>query len=418
MTGRKISLYNAEKKGTRCLICTGCGRCPGVIRGMQVVTQRLELPKLQLKNDKGIRLMTVDIGTTTIAMQLYDTDGKVVDSFPSVNPQTVYGADVLSRIKAAEDPKIAADMQEKVRSLIEKGVQRFQKKLAPGETLQMVIAANTTMVYLLMGWNPAELGRAPFTVSHIGAVDTEIAGVPCHIIPGLSAFVGGDITAGILACQMLEREEITLLIDLGTNGEMALGNRRKLYACATAAGPAFEGGANCGIWGADMIRLLQKLLEEKLMDGQGLLQEPYFTDGVRIGDVCVTQESVRAVQLAKAAIAAGIEILTEAYGIRTEDISGVVLAGGFGYYLDPKAAAAIGLLPGELVDRTVTGGNTALGGAVLVGSRLLMSYRGADNFETDAPDDLRKKENLQIRILNLAKQQNFAETYLRKMDFC
>lgn len=132
----------------------------------------------------------------------------------------------------------------------------------------------------------------------------------------------------------------------------------------------------------------------------------------------MTQESVRAVQLAKAAIAAGIEILTEAYGIRTEDISGVVLAGGFGYYLDPKAAAAIGLLPGELVDRTVTGGNTALGGAVLVGSRLLMSYRGADNFETDAPDDLRKKENLQIRILNLAKQQNFAETYLRKMDFC
>lgn len=385
---------------------------------MQVVTQRLQLPKLQLKNDKGIRLMTVDIGTTTIAMQLYDADGKVVDSFPGVNPQTVYGADVLSRIKAAEEPQIAADMQEKVRSLIEKGVQRFQKKLAPEETLQMVIAANTTMVYLLMGWNPAELGRAPFTVSHTGAVDTEIAGVPCHIIPGLSAFVGGDITAGILACQMLEREEITLLIDLGTNGEMVLGNRRKLYACATAAGPAFEGGANRGIWGADMIRLLQKLLEEKLMDRQGLLQEPYFTDGVRIGDVCVTQEAVRAVQLAKAAIAAGIDILTAAYGIRTEDISRVILAGGFGYYLDPAAAAAIGLFPGELVDRTVTGGNTALGGAALVGSRLVASYRGADNFETDAPDDIRKKENLQIQILNLAKQQNFAETYLKKMDFC
>lgn len=411
-------MYNVEKKGTRCLICTGCGRCPGVTRGMQVVTQRLELPKLQLKNEKGIRLMTVDIGTTTIAMQLYDTDGKVVDSFPGVNPQTVYGADVLSRIKAAEEPGRAADMQQKVRTLIEKGVQRFQKKIETGETLQMVIAANTTMVYLLMGWDPSELGRAPFTVSHTGAVDTEIAGVPCHIIPGLSAFVGGDITAGILSCGMLEREEITLLIDLGTNGEMALGNCRKLYACATAAGPAFEGGVNRGIWGADMIRLLQKLLEEKLMDRQGLLQEPYFTDGVRIGDVCVTQEAVRAVQLAKAAIAAGIEILTAAYGIRTEDISGVILAGGFGYYLDPVAAAAIGLFPGELVDRTVTGGNTALGGAALVGSRLIASYRGADNFETAAPDDIRKKENLQIQILNLAKQQNFAETYLKKMDFC
>ena len=123
----------------------------------------------------------------------------------------------------------------------------------------MVVAANTTMTYLFMGWNPEELGKAPFTVSHSGAVETEIAGVACHIIPGLSAFVGGDITAGILASGMLEQEASTLLIDLGTNGEMALGNRHRLHACATAAGPAFEGGANRGIWGADMVRLLQKL---------------------------------------------------------------------------------------------------------------------------------------------------------------
>lgn len=402
----------AEKKGTRCLICTGCGRCPGVIRGMQVVTDKLELPPLSLQNTDGRRLMTVDIGTTTIAMQLYDMSGKVVDSFPGVNPQVSYGADVLSRIEAAKDPVKAADMQQKVRDFIEKGVQRFSKKLQPGERLQMVIAANTTMVYLLMRWDPAELGKAPFTVSHIGAVETEIAGVPCHIIPGLSAFVGGDITAGILASEMTEREEITLLIDLGTNGEMALGNRDKLYACATAAGPAFEGGANRGIWGADMVRLLQKLLEEGLMDRQGLLKEPYFTRGVRIGDVLVTKESVRAVQLAKGAIAAGIEILTESYGIRLTEISRVVLAGGFGYYLDPRAAAAIGLLPKELVDRTVTGGNTALSGAAFVGSRFLLGKKA------EALDDLQKKENLQITILNLAEQPEFAETFLNKINFC
>ena len=244
---------------------------------MQVVTEKLELPPLTLQNPDGKRLMTVDIGTTTIAMQLYDMTGKVVDSFPSVNPQVSYGADVLSRIEAAKDPGKAADMQKKVRDLMEKGVQRFSKKLQPQETLQMVVAANTTMTYLLMGWNPEELGKAPFTVSHSGAVETEIAGVVCHIIPGLSAFVGGDITAGILASGMLEQEASTLLIDLGTNGEMALGNRHRLHACATAAGPAFEGGANRGIWGADMVRLLQKLLEEGLMDGQGLLKEPYFT---------------------------------------------------------------------------------------------------------------------------------------------
>ncbi len=409
-----------EKKGTRCLICTGCGRCPGVVRGMQVVTEKLELPPLSLQNTGGRRLMTVDIGTTTIAMQLYDMSGKVVDSFPSVNPQVDYGADVLSRIEAAKDPEKAADMQKKVRDLIEKGVQRFSKKIQPRETLQMVIAANTTMTYLLMGWDPGELGKAPFRVSHTGENDTQIAGVPCHIIPGLSAFVGGDITAGILACGMLEQEEPMLLIDLGTNGEMALGNRHKLYACATAAGPAFEGGANRGIWGADMVRLLQKLLEEGLMDRQGLLQEPYFTKGVRIGDVLVTKESVRAVQLAKGAIAAGIEILTESYGISLSDISKVVLAGGFGYYLDPGAAAAIGLIPKELTERTVTGGNTALGGAALVGSRILATAGEQMSGETqqNPGDDLQKIQDLQIRILNLAEEEKFPETFLTKMDFC
>ena len=196
---------------------------------MQVVTEKLELPPLTLQNPDGKRLMTVDIGTTTIAMQLYDMTGKVVDSFPSVNPQVSYGADVLSRIEAAKDPGKAADMQKKVRDLMEKGVQRFSKKLQEKESIQMVIAANTTMTYLLMGWDPAELGRAPFQASHCGATDTQIAGVPCHIIPGLSAFVGGDITAGILACQMLEQEEPMLLIDLGTNGEMALGSGVRIW---------------------------------------------------------------------------------------------------------------------------------------------------------------------------------------------
>ena len=409
MMKRGISLYNT-KKGTRCLVCTGCGRCPGVTRGMRVIAEKLQLPKLNLDNPDGVRLMTVDIGTTTVAMQLYDRDGKVVDSFPGVNPQVTYGADVLSRIAAAKDPGKAADMQKKVQDLIQKGVQRFSKKLQPGETLQMIIAANTTMVYLLMGWDPAELGRAPFHVSHTGAVNTQIAGVPCHIIPGLSAFVGGDITAGIFASGMPEQEEITLLIDLGTNGEMALGNSRQLYACATAAGPAFEGGVNRGIWGADMVRLLATLLEEGLMDAGGLLQEPYFTKGVRIGDVMVTKESVRAIQLAKGAIAAGIEILTRHYGITLSDISRVVLAGGFGYYLDPKAAARIGLIPGELVDRTVTGGNTALSGAGIVGSRIL---QGAD-----PGDDLRRNTDCDIHILNLAEQADFTETYLENMDFC
>ena len=163
----------------------------------------------------------------------------------------------------------------------------------------------------------------------------------------------------------------------------------------------------------------QLLLEEGLMDGQGLLKEPYFTKGVRIGDVLVTKESVRAVQLAKGAIAAGIEILADSYGIRFSDISKVVLAGGFGYYLDPKAAVAIGLLPEELADCTVTGGNTALSGAAMVGSRILTAggKQTAEGTLPDGGDDLRKRQELQIRILNLAEEEKFPETFLTKINF-
>ena len=163
----------------------------------------------------------------------------------------------------------------------------------------------------------------------------------------------------------------------------------------------------------------QLLLEEGLMDGQGLLKEPYFTKGVRIGDVLVTKESVRAVQLAKGAIAAGIEILADSYGISFSDISKVVLAGGFGYYLDPKAAVAIGLLPEELADCTVTGGNTALSGAAMVGSRILTAggKQTAEGTLPDGGDDLRKRQELQIRILNLAEEEKFPETFLTKINF-
>ena len=124
-------------------------------------------------------------------------------------------------------------------------------------------------------------------------------------------------------------------------------------------------------------------------------------------------------QLAKGAIAAGIEILADSYGIRFSDISKVVLAGGFGYYLDPKAAVAIGLLPEELADCTVAGGNTALSGAAMVGSRILTAggKQTAEGTLPDGGDDLRKRQELQIRILNLAEEEKFPETFLTKINF-
>lgn len=413
--------------GNRCNICTGCGRCPGVGKGFSVIMNTSQSgglrtgisgtnkpwEEMSLSNQEGKRLVTVDIGTTTIAMQLYHENGSIQDSFACVNPQTKYGADVLSRIQASEKPENAKELQELVRSVLKQGIERFQGQLAEGETLCMVIAANTTMVYLLMGYDAKELGQAPFTASHLETVRTTIENVPCVIFPGFSAFVGGDIVAGVHACGMAEEDKLTLLIDLGTNGEMVLGNRQRIMACATAAGPAFEGGVNRGVWGADMVSLLAKMKKEGVMDETGLLADSYFDSGVRIGDVCVTQAAVRAVQLAKGAVAAGIHILTKEYGAEFADIQRVVLAGGFGYYLDPAAAADIGLLPEKLAEKTVTGGNTALAGALRLGRELLIEKKKVD-FQDG---NLWKKQGLSVDILNLAKHPDFETLYFDAMEF-
>lgn len=374
-----------------------------------------------LRAVRGERLVTADIGTTTIALQLWGRDGRAAAEYFNVNPQAKYGADVLSRIQAAEEEEQREDMGRAVRAELEKGLSHFADFLEPGERMRMVLAGNTAMIYLLMGYDPAELGRAPFRASRLGAVETELCGVPCSIFPGQSAFVGGDITAGIYACGMHEREELTLLIDLGTNGEMVLGNRERMLACATAAGPAFEGGVNRGVWGADMVSILARLLREGVMDETGLLADPYFDGGVRIHDVCVTQASIRAVQLAKAAIAAGIRILMQEYGIgeRTEGaverIDRVVLAGGFGYYLDPRDAASIGLLPIELVGCAEAGGNTALRGCLRAGREILQMERAEDVSSLFGHMSAGGPWNL--AALNLAAHPDFEKWYIEAMNF-
>lgn len=416
-----------RKKGLRCQICTGCGLCPGVTaggqtEGLRVLTADALFGEKQPLNGGGRRLAVADIGTTTIAMLLYREDGTVEDRYMTVNPQIVYGADVLSRIQAAEDAAKAADMREKVRSVLRQGIRRFQKKLAPEEELCLVSAANTTMSYLFQGLDVRELGQAPFfasrTYSHAMDMDQsvsmdfkiEIEGVPILGFPGLSAFVGGDILAGILACGMADQERLTLLIDLGTNGEIVLGNCRRRIACATAAGPAFEGGAGRGVWGADMISILAALKKEGCMDETGLLTEEFFEKGIRVGNVLVTERTVRGVQLAKAAVAAGIEVLMEKYGVAEEGIDRVVLAGGFGYYLKPSDAAGIGLLPSLLAERAATGGNTALGGCLAAGRMIFAS--GLTALEEKLEEIAAGTE-----IINLAQEPSFEKTYVERMNF-
>ena len=390
------------RKGTRCRVCTGCGACFGEQKELHILGGEDGKSAWGPLPAPGAWTILTDIGTTTIAMELLSPDGRKSASFAEVNPQHAYGRDVISRIQSAEDSQVRAELQRLVTDCLERGIRTLLGARRPAG-LRQFIACNTTERYLLLGEDPGELGRAPFCASHLERAKTFIGDVETTILPGFSAFVGGDLCAGYLAC--MSGDSPTLLVDLGTNGEILLGNQKRLMGCATAAGPAFEGGPNRGVWGADMVHLTAELLRQGFLDETGLLAEPYFAEGIRIGNVPVTQESVRAIQLAKAAIAAGIGILTKAYGCSYAQIRRVILAGGFGYYLQPEDAVAIGLLPKALAEKTVPGGNTALRGA---GVYAALARRGEAAVRAAFPQEL--------QILNLAQQSDFQESYLQHME--
>lgn len=391
-------------RGDRCQVCTGCGRCAsggGQEEKMRVITASFQLPE-----QKGIHpigeFAIADLGTTTIAMEWYDQMGKKRGQYVCANPQRFLGTDVISRIQAAENPMLRRQLQQLARQALAEGIRRCREQ--EGNPERLVIAGNTTMLYLLMGHDPAPLGSAPFRADYLSEEKLTVEGVEAVTPPGLSAFVGGDIVAGILACGMDQAEDITLLVDLGTNGELALGCRDRLICTSTAAGPAFEGGGD--IWGADMVALTARLLELGLVDETGLLAEPYFDQGILIGNVRITQDRIRQFQMAKAAICTGIHMLADQYGLADlKQIQKVYLAGGFGYFLDVGAAIALGLLPSELSGRVTAAGNTALAGAWL--------------WAADEGVCGRTKRLRQIaQVINLAEQQDFGAEYIAHMNLC
>lgn len=393
-----------EKK--KCEICVGCGRCGNTASGLHVITESFLKTKLLSgvnAADKGF-FAFADLGTTTIAMELYDEKGQKLAQHVCPNPQRYFGADVISRIQAAENPINAGQMRMQVILAVKEGLKCFSDK--GYEVSRLYIAGNTTMLYLLCGHDTQPLGYAPFYAAYLQSEELMLGEVPAVTLPGLSAFVGADIVAGILACGMQEREKISLLIDLGTNGEMVLGNREKLLACSTAAGPAFEGVLQAegqAVWGADVIAFTAELLKQGILDETGLLREPYFTEGVQIGGLRMTQEHIRSLQTAKAAIAAGIQVLVQEYGL--EDVTAidkVYLAGGFGFYLKEEAAVEIGLLPKELAGKVQAVGNSALAGM----------YRY--HFEGQGKGNLEKIQNC-AKVINLAEVEAFTSGFVENM---
>ncbi len=357
--------------------------------------------------------LAVDIGTTTLAAALVDcTDGKILATATAVNSQRSFGADVVSRIGAACHGKGKA-LQKAVR----RDLTRLMKQLLkdhPGTAArcrQMAIAANTTMLHLLMGWpcdglgdwpfHPVSLGGKTYRAQEVLGPQPPLADATVTLLPGMSTYVGADITAGIWQCGLASSDDVSLFVDLGTNGEMVLGNKDQRFIASAPAGPALEGGkltwgtgsvpgAICGvriergrakvrtidhtvpvgICGTGILEAMAGLVREGLVDETGKLVEPYFHKGFPLAStldyqrITLSQQDIREIQMAKSAIRAGIESLIERSGISRQRVHQVFLAGGFGYYLDPQKAAVIGLLPADLAERTTAVGNTSLKGAI------------------------------------------------------
>ena len=372
----------------------------------------------------------VDIGTTTVALRVYDlTDGTVVGTAAALNPQRSIAADVMGRIDAA-----CHGQSDLLRKQITDCIAALLRKAISGREIAvdaMVLSGNTTMLYLLVGRDPSSLATAPFTADTLFDTDAEILGIPAYLPPCMSAFVGADITEALLAADIYGKSGTYLLCDIGTNGEIALLKDGSLFVTSMAAGPAFEGvgiSSGCmgisgaidrvwaehgtlrfttidnqppiGICGSGLIDAVATALSLELIDETGAMEE----DEINLGGILLLPEDVRALQLAKAAIAAGIDTLLDEAGVSADEIDECIIAGGFGSHLNPASAAAIGLLPATLVPRIRTIGNGSLDGA----SQTLL--------DTDKKDTLRVIA-VSARLVNLGGNPKFNAYYIEKMMF-
>lgn len=420
-----------------------------------ILTEGLTSSRGGIAVDEGYGI-AIDIGTTTIAISLVGLTVKnVLHTYTIVNKQRAYGADVLSRIKYANEDNLT-HLQEIIRGQLRKGIHELvnETKIDKEKIQSVAIAGNTTMGHLLMGYPCESLGVYPFTPYNVKTTtksfqeifQSDYLKARVTLLPGITAFVGADIVAGLAVCNFDREKEVSLLVDLGTNGEMAIGNQDKILVTSTAAGPAFEGGniqcgcgsvagAICnvrldgkrvhyttiqdkppiGICGTGVIEILSELLREGHMDETGLLIDEYFEEGFVLTEktketgadqvkIVFTQKDIREVQMAKAAVRAGIEVLIEQYGITYEQINAVYLAGGFGYHMDIKKAVHIGLIPQALEEKIKPVGNSSLTGAV--------SYLLEDNTKE------RMERIISVaREINLANEASFQDYYIDYMYF-
>ena len=408
-----------------------------------------------------------DIGTTTVVVYLVDAaGGKILDIRSEMNSQRSFGADVISRMEHAQkDSGSRREIRERLTRQLHRMVLESASAagIPPEKIRKLVVAANTVMVHLLLELPTDTICRAPFVPVLLAPdrMPAARAGIPLpgcdlEILPGLSAYVGADITAGLAAVELHKSEELCLFLDAGTNGEMALGSREGILACSTAAGPAFEGAQlSCGtggvpgavsrvrkgprgliletienrtpagICGSGIIDALAVCLDLGAVDETGRIDTGFSRPGFsglvepappeeggwrlvlhREGEhqVYLSQKDLREIQLAKAAIAAGIRTLIGRSGADPGRIGRIYLAGGFGYYINEASALRVGLIPSFLAGKVVPSGNTSGWGAVLAGASV------------EAMETLRSLPS-RIRTLELSGDPEFQNHYIEEMLF-
>ncbi|WP_461256511.1 ASKHA domain-containing protein [Treponema sp. R80B11-R83G3] len=326
----------------------------------------------------------IDIGTTTIQAQLVDLDtGQTLDTFSALNDQRVFGADVISRISAAQNGKLD-DLFAAINKQVKNILMSFAQKLNLSRIEKCAVSGNTTMLHIFCRTDPSAMGAAPYTPVflkelHFSGEELSLPAENITLLPGISAFVGADITAGLVFVDIMGKGEDALFVDLGTNGEIAVwkNSEKKLFCCSTAAGPCFEEADFCisttatrGFTASDFIDAVAEMKRQGVIDETGALAENFSWTGFSLPDgKVITQKDVRLFQLAKSAIYSGIKTICRAAGIELKNIGTAYIAGGLGFSLNPQNAAAVGLLPKEFADnsaavKTVICGNTSLQGTV------------------------------------------------------
>ena len=404
--------------------------------------------------------LAYDIGTTTIVGYLLDlTTGRELAVASLLNPQTQYGDDVVSRIQhITAVPNGLQQLQDAVVGAINRiATDACRQAGVPADCVYgMTAVGNTTMQHLLLGVDPSALARSPYVpvVAEAVSIPAQRLGLAIHpdahvwALASIAGWVGADTVGVILATGQHQADEISLAIDIGTNGEMTLGSRQRLVACSTAAGPAFEGAhLSCGmraasgaidqvsidgdvhwrtiqntpprgICGSGLVDLVAQMLDAEILRESGMMHDAqHLTDlgqsalaarirsegrhrafdlvlpqeGADGRPVRVSQRDIRELQLAKGAIRAGIEILLDELGIGHADVARVYLAGAFGNYIRPESALRIGLMPAFPNAEIVPVGNAAGSGAKLA----LLSQSARD----ETRDIVRLVEYLELSIL-------------------